>query len=72
MNLLNLKQEHTSKKLVFQLDKLVKSLKIEAMVTSLIEMLELPSFDHMITSTIYFESREKLLLMTSWTEIMIS
>ena len=30
--------------------------------------LELPNFDHMITSTTYFESRDKDLLVTSWTE----
>ena len=31
------------------------------MITSLIEMLELPNFGHMTTSTIYFESRDKIL-----------
>ena len=29
------------------------------MITSLIEMLELPLFGHMTTSTIFFESRDK-------------
>ena len=32
------------------------------MITSLIEMLELPNFGHMITSTIYFESRDRILV----------
>ena len=35
------------------------------MVTSLIEMLELPDSGHMIKSTIQFESRDKFLLVTS-------
>ena len=30
---------------------------------------ELPNFSHMATSIIQFESRDKILLMTSWTEI---
>ena len=38
--LLNLTEEHPSKNIVF----LVKSFKIEVMITSLIEMLELPKF----------------------------
>ena len=42
------------------------------MITSVIEMVELPNFDHMNTSTISFESRDKILLVTSWTEIMTS
>ena len=37
------------------------------MVTSLIEMLELPNFDHTTTSQIQFESRDKILMVTSWT-----
>ena len=39
------------------------------MITSFIEMLE-SNFGHMTTSTIQFESRDKILLVTSWTEIM--
>ena len=39
-------------------------------MTSLIEMLELQNFAHMTTSTISFESRDKILLVTSWTKIM--
>ena len=38
------------------------------MRTSFIEMPELPDFGHMTTSE--FESREKILLVTSQTEIM--
>ena len=35
------------------------------MVTSFIEMLELPDFGHMTPSTMPIESREKILLVTS-------
>ena len=42
------------------------------MVTSLMEMLELPNFGHMTTPTIYFESRDKFMLATSQTEFMTS
>ena len=35
------------------------------MITSLIEMLELPNFTHMTASTIYSESRGKILLVKS-------
>ena len=42
------------------------------MITSLIEMLQLTNSDHMTTSTISFESRDKILLVTSYTEIMTS
>ena len=42
------------------------------MITSLTEMLELPSFGHMTTFTLQFESRDKILLVTSWTEIITS
>ena len=31
-------------------------------------MLELPNFGQMTTSAIYFESRDKILLVTSWAE----
>ena len=51
---------------------LVKSYKIEVMITSLIDMLDLPNFGHMTASTIYFESRDKILLVTSQTEVMTS
>ena len=40
------------------------------MITSLIEVLELPNFGHMTTFTILIESRDKILLVTSQTEIM--
>ena len=42
------------------------------MVTSVIETLELPSFGHMTTYTMSFESGDKILLMMSWTEVMTS
>ena len=42
------------------------------MITSLIVMLELPNFGQMTTYTIWFESHNKILLVTSWTEIMMS
>ena len=38
--------------------------------TFLIE--KLPNFGYMTTSTMQFESRDKILLVTSWTEIMAS
>ena len=46
--LLNLNQEHPSKKLVF----LVKPYKAGVIITSLIEMLELLIFGHMTTSAL--------------------
>ena len=46
--------------------------KIEVMITSLTEMLELPNFVHMTTFTLLLESRDKTLLVQSWTEIMTS
>ena len=42
------------------------------MITPLMEMLELPNFGHMATSTIEIDSRSKILLETSWTEIVTS
>ena len=42
------------------------------MIASLIEMLELPNFGHMTTYKIKCESRDKILLVRSWTEIMTS
>ena len=68
LKLLNLNQDHPSKKVVFW----PNPYKIEIMITSLIEMLELPNFGHMTTSTILFESRDKILLVKLWTEIMTS
>ena len=41
------------------------------MITSLIEMLDLPNFGHMTRSTIYFESRNKIFLVMSQTEVMV-
>ena len=42
------------------------------MITSLIEVLELPNFGHITKSTKKYESRDKILLMTSLTEIITS
>ena len=39
--------------------------KIKVMITSLIEILELPNFGHMTTSTIWFESRDNILMAES-------
>ena len=35
-------------------------------------MIELPNFGHMARPTIWFESLDKILLVTSWTENMTS
>ena len=40
------------------------------MITSLIEIPELPNFAHMTTTTLEIESVDKILLVTSWTEII--
>ena len=42
------------------------------MITFLTEMLELPNHGNMITSAIEFDSRKKMLLVMSWTEILTS
>ena len=41
------------------------------MITFPLEMLELPNFGHMTTSTILSKSRDKILLVTSQTETMM-
>ena len=46
--------------------------KIEVFITSLREVLELPNFVHMTTSTIWFELCDEILLVTSWTKFMMS
>ena len=46
--------------------------KIEVMITSVIEMLQLQNFGHMTTSTVERESHDKVLLMTLWEEIKTS
>ena len=46
--------------------------KVEVVITSLIEMLELPNFGHMITTAIKLDSPDKILLVTSSTEVMTS
>ena len=58
--LLNLNQEHPSKKWFLW----ANPYKIEVRITSLIEMLELPNFGHTPTFTVEFKSRENILLMT--------
>ena len=42
------------------------------MITFLIDMIQILNFGHMTTSIIKIESRDKILLVTSWTEIMTS
>ena len=42
------------------------------MITSLIEMLELPNFGHITISTTQFDSRDNILLVTSLTIVMMS
>ena len=46
--------------------------KIVVILTSLTEMLELLNFVYMTTSTIWFESRDKMLLVTLWANVMTS
>ena len=46
--------------------------KLEVMINSLIEMLELPNFSQVTTSTIWFKSGDKVLLVTSFTELITS
>ena len=49
------------------------SYQIEVMITFLIEILELPNFGRMTTSTIYFDSRNEILFLKPFiTEIMAS
>ena len=45
---------------------------IKLKLTSLIEMLQLPNFDHMTTSTIKFDLQDKILLVTLWAETKTS
>ena len=42
------------------------------MITSLTEIPELPNFGQMTKFTLLFESRDNILLVMSWTEIMMS
>ena len=46
--------------------------KIEVMITSVIEVLQLRNFGHMTTSTVERQSHDKVLLMTLWEEIKTS
>ena len=59
-------KKHSSKKLLFW----PSPYKTEVLTASLIETLELSKFGHMTTSTMLFVSRDKILLMTSWTKII--
>ena len=61
--LLNLNQEHPSKNWFFWSN----PYKLEIIITSLIEMPELPNFDHMTKYTVQFESGHEIFLETSWT-----
>ena len=63
-----LNRDHPSKKQFFWSN----PYKIKVVITSLIEMLQLPNFGHMNTSTMYLESCDKVLLVTSLTENMTS
>ena len=58
---LNLKQDPPQKKRFFWSN----PYNTDVMITSLIEILELPNFGHMTASTIKFESRDNILLVTS-------
>ena len=42
------------------------------MITSVIEMAKLPNFGHLTTSTVEFESSNKILLVTPKTEVLTS
>ena len=44
--------------------------KTEVIITSLAEMLKLPKYGHMTTFTLQFESHDKIVLLTSWAEII--
>ena len=46
--------------------------KIKVQITSFIETLELPKFGYMNTFIMQVESRDKILMAMSWTEIMVS
>ena len=54
--LLNLNQDHSSKKWLFWSN----PYKIKVIITFLIRMIELSNFGHMTTSTIKFEPRDKI------------
>ena len=58
--LLHLDQKYPQKNCFFW----TNPYEIEVMITSLIEMLQLPNFDHMTTTAIWFESSDKILVVT--------
>ena len=66
--LLNLNQEHPLKQWFLWSN----PYKIDVIITSLIEMLELPKFDHITTSAIKFKSDDNILPVTSWAKILTS
>ena len=66
--LLNFNQDHPSKKRFFWSN----PCKIKVVITSFMEVLELPNFFHMNKSTIEFESRNEILLVTSSLGMMAS
>ena len=68
VKLFNLKQDHPQRKWFFKWN----PYKIEVMITSLIEILELPNFSHMTTSPISLEARNNVLFVMSWKETMKS
>ena len=63
----NFDHEHLLKKNWFSRS---SSYEFEVIITSLIEMLELANSGHMTKSTISFKSRDKILLVMSFTEII--
>ena len=64
----HLNQEYLSKKWFFWSN----PYKIKVLITFLIEMLKLQNLGHVTQSKIWFISRNKILLGTSWTEVMTS
>ena len=64
----NLNQDHPSKKEFFWSN----LYKIEVIIIFLIEMLQLPKFGHIATSIIKVESLDHILLVMSWSKIMMS
>ena len=64
--LLNLNQDHPTTKWFFG------QILINELINCLIEILDLPIFGHMTKSAIEFESRDKVLLVTSLTDILTS
>ena len=68
--LLNLNQDQLSLQKIFFFWS--NPYKTEVIITSPLEVLELPNVGHINTYKILFEPRDKILLVTSWTKIMTS